>query len=133
MSAGLAPEVVDVDLVHAADTTATSASKAISRIALVKAEHRHESLLRYLDRSDPLHAPLAFLLLFQKLSFAGDVAAVALGQHVLPHRRDRLARDDLAADRRLQRHLEHLPRNDRLELLDKFAALHLGFAAMRDQ
>src|SRR5882672_6956792 len=125
MSAGFAPAVAPDDLVHAPSTTAASASKAISRSPLVKAEHRHERLLRYLDRADPLHPSLAFLLLFQKLSLAGDVAAVALGQHVLPHRRDRLAGDHLAADRSLQRHLEHLPRNDRLELFDKFAALHL--------
>src|SRR6266850_3498337 len=133
MSAGFAPAVAPDDLVHAPSTTAASATKAISRGLLVKAEHRHERLLRYLDRADPLHPSLAFLLFFQELSLAGDVAAVALRQHVLPHRRDRLARDHLAADRRLQRHLEHLPRDDRLELLDKFATLHLGFAAMSDE
>src|SRR6266566_9120621 len=98
MSAGFAPEVDDVDLVHAIITTATNASKAIGRSVLIKAEHRHERLLRNLDRADALHASLAFLLLFQQLAFACDVAAVALGQNVLPHGRDRLARDHLAAD-----------------------------------
>src|SRR5450759_5722297 len=84
-------------------------------LTLVKFEHRHECLLRNLNRTDPLHPLLAFLLLFQQLPLAGDVAAIALGKHVLPHRRNRLAGDHLAADGRLQRHDEHLPRNDRLE------------------
>ncbi len=89
--------------------------------------------MRNFDRPDPLHPLLAFLLLFQQLSFARDVAAVALCEHILPHRRNRFSGDDLTADRRLQRHHEHLPRDDRLELLDKFAALDLRFAAMCDQ
>src|ERR1700704_6563206 len=119
MSAGLAPVGVADDLVHPTRTTASVATRAVSRSPLVKAQHCHERLLRYLDRTDPLHPSLAFLLFFQQLSFAGDVAPVALGQHILPHRGDRLAGDHLAADRRLQWHLEHLPRDDRLELLDK--------------
>jgi hypothetical protein len=44
----------------------------------------------------PLHALLAFLLLLEQLALARDVAAVALGEHVLAQRLDRLARDDAA-------------------------------------
>ena len=44
---------------------------------------------------DALHALLAFLLLLEQLALAGDVATVALGQHVLAHRADRLAGDDV--------------------------------------
>src|SRR5581483_9793273 len=47
----------------------------------------------------PLHALLAFLLLLEELALAADVAAVALGKHVLAQRRNGLARDDLIADR----------------------------------
>ena len=49
--------------------------------------------------------------------FARDVAAVALGQHVLAHGFHRLAGDDLAADGRLDRDLELLARDDLLEPL----------------
>ena len=44
---------------------------------------------------------------FEQL-FARDVAAVALGEHVLAQGLDGLARDDVGADRRLHRHVEHL-------------------------
>ena len=43
-----------------------------------------------------LHALLARLLLLEQLLLARDVAAVALGEHVLAQRLDRLARDDVA-------------------------------------
>ena len=59
----------------------------------------------------------ALLLLLQQLALAGDVAAVALGEHVLAHRPHRLAGDDPAADRRLDRHLEQLARDQRAQLL----------------
>ena len=53
-------------------------------------------------RPDRLHPLLAFFLLFQQLALAGDVAAVALGDNVLPHGGDTLRGDDFAADRRLE-------------------------------
>ena len=60
------------------------------------------------DTADALHALLAFLLLFEELALAGNVGAVALGQHVLAHSMNRLASDDLGADRGLDRYPEHL-------------------------
>src|SRR5260370_36817329 len=102
---------------------ASRAPEAKKRSLQKKLEHRHESLLWNLDRTDPLHPLLSFLLLFQELAFAGDVAAVALREHILPHRRYRLPGDALTADRRLQRPHEHLPRDDRLELPTTFASL----------
>src|SRR3979411_1921717 len=60
-------------------------------------EHREERFLRDLDPADALHALLAFLLLFEQLPLAGDVAAIALREHVLAHRLDGLAGDDAAA------------------------------------
>src|SRR3954469_271456 len=53
-----------------------------------------EGLLGDLDPADHLHPLLAFLLLLEQLALAGDVTAVALGQHVLADRPDRLAGDD---------------------------------------
>src|SRR6185436_12461710 len=74
-------------------------------------QHREEGLLRDFHRADALHALLAFLLLLEQLALARDVAAVALGEHVLAQRLDRFARDDAGADRRLDGDLEHLPRD----------------------
>src|SRR6266511_4430515 len=76
-----------------------------------KLKDGQEGLLRHLHPTDLLHALLAGLLLLEQLALAGDVAAVALGDHVLAHRLDRLAGDDLRADRRLDRHLELLARD----------------------
>jgi hypothetical protein len=48
--------------------------------------------------ADHLHALLALLLLLEELALAGDVTAVALREHVLPHGADGLAGDDPGAD-----------------------------------
>src|SRR6476660_4710300 len=74
-------------------------------------QHREKGLLRDLDAADALHPLLAFLLLLEQLALPRNVAAVTLREHVLPQRLDRLTRDDPAADRGLDRDLEHLPRN----------------------
>src|SRR5215472_12626983 len=99
---------------------------AFSAISALQGQDGHEGLLGDLHIADPLETLLARLLLLQELALARDVAAVALGDHVLAERRHRLAGDDLAADRRLDRHLEHLPRDQALELLDKLSALGCG-------
>ena len=70
-----------------------------------------------MHRAELPHSLLALFLLFQQLFLSADVAAVALCQHVLAHRLDGFTRDDLAADGRLNRNLEHLPRDDVFELL----------------
>src|SRR6266478_2169630 len=49
--------------------------------------------LRDLNVADLAHALLALLLLLKELLLAADVAAIALGQHILAQRADRLARD----------------------------------------
>src|SRR5579864_3143925 len=130
--ASVGPPAVDARA-QAASVRAMITTAGKSRPALIKRQHRHERLLRDLDRPDPLHPFLAFLLLFQELSLAGHIAAVALREHVLAHRRDGFASDHLTADGRLEWHLVHLARDDRLELLDQPAALRLGLAPMRDQ
>src|SRR5438132_14411251 len=73
---------------------------------VAQAQGRDERLLRDLDPADALHALLAFLLLLQQLALARDVAAVALGQHVLALGLDRLPGHDAATDRRLDRLVE---------------------------
>ena len=64
----------------------------------------------------------ALFLLFQQFFLAGDVAAVALGQHILAHGLDRLAGDDLAADGRLNGDLEEVARDVVPQLLADAAA-----------
>src|SRR5581483_4978676 len=76
-----------------------------------------EGLLRDLHLAELAHLLLALLLLLEELALAGDVAAVALRQHVLPERADGLARDDAAADRSLDGDLEEVGRDQLLELL----------------
>src|SRR5713101_4707670 len=90
-------------MAHETNTTAPSAIDATQRGALVKLQHRHERLLRNLDRTHPLHPSLSFFLLLEQLAFAGDVAPVALGEDILAHLRYGLARDHLTADGRLDR------------------------------
>src|SRR5688572_18686565 len=87
---------------------AVDMSCSISEGLIPALQDRHERLLRDVDAADALHALLAFLLLLQQLALARHVAAVALGGDVLADRLDRLARDDLAADRGLQRDLEEV-------------------------
>src|SRR6478735_7414861 len=64
---------------------------------LVHPQDRQECFLGDLDGTHALHALLAFLLLHEELALARDVATVALGQHVLAHGPDGLARDDVRA------------------------------------
>src|SRR5579862_4686723 len=71
------------------------------------------------------HAALAFFLFFEELAFAGDVAAVALGQYVFAHSGHGFAGDDAAADGGLDGHFKHLAR-------DEFAAAFVRSIAMRD-
>ena len=86
--------------------------------------------MRDLDLAELAHPLLAFLLLLQKLPFASDVTAIALGEHVLAHRLDRLAGDDTAADRGLDRDLEELARDQVLELDAERPAAGFGMASM---
>jgi hypothetical protein len=45
-------------------------------------QNGQERFLRNFHAADLFHAPLAFLLLFKQLALTGNVAAVALGEHV---------------------------------------------------
>src|SRR5439155_6961966 len=90
---------------------------------LVDLEESEKGLLGDVHPPDLLHPLLPFLLLLEKLALARDVAAVALRKDVLAHGRDVLTGDDLAADRRLDRHLEQLPRDHLPQLLSQGAPL----------
>src|SRR5262249_58087737 len=87
--------------------SACAAPLAASHIHLQGGDER---LLRDVHLAELAHALLAFLLLLQQLALARGVAAVALGGHVLAEGAHGLARDHLAADRRLDRYLEHVRR-----------------------
>src|SRR5207244_13352535 len=78
---------------------APSASSARSRGSLIKLQHRHESLLRDLDRAYSLHPSLAFLLPLQQFAFPGHVPAVALFKDVFSYCGSRLVLDDLDSSR----------------------------------
>src|SRR5690606_14745778 len=80
----------------------------------VDLEDGHEGRLGDLDVADLLHALLAGLLLLEPLALARDVAAVAFGRDVRAEGADRLARDDLATDGRLDGDFELLARQDLL-------------------
>jgi hypothetical protein len=79
-------------------------------------QNRKKCLLRDIDPPDPLHPALAFLLLFKQLTFAGDVASVALGQDIFPDGRNGFAGNNLCSNGRLNGHLKHLAGNQLLHL-----------------
>src|SRR5258708_18607099 len=97
--------------------SARTARRAVSITRSVKAQHRHERLLRDLHIADALHSGFARLLLLQQLALARDVAAVALGDDVLAEGGHRLAGHDLAPARGLDGILELLSRDQRLDLI----------------
>src|ERR1035437_2941960 len=70
-------------------------------------QDREEGFLGDVDLTNALHALLAFLLFFQELALAGDVAAVAFGDDVFADGADGLAGDHAAADGGLDGDLEH--------------------------
>src|SRR5688572_6178765 len=91
-------------------TQLSSATICISIVSSIRAsglppylQHREEGLLRDLDLTELLHAFLALFLFLEELALAADVAAIALGEHVLAQRLHGRARDDGAADRGLHR------------------------------
>src|SRR5260363_41740 len=74
-------------------------------------QNRQKSILRNLHAAHLLHPFFTGLLFFQQFLFARDIAAVAFGEHILAQCLDVFARNDLCADRGLNRHIVHLTRN----------------------
>src|SRR3989442_10805709 len=97
---------------HRARDAATAAPASF----LADLQDGQERFLGNLHAADRFHSLLACLLLLEKLAFPRNVATVALGEHVFAQCLDALASDDLRADRRLDRNVEHLPRNQRAHL-----------------
>ena len=90
----------------------------------VHLQRRDEGFLRDLHLAELAHPLLALFLLVEELALAGDVAAIAFGGDVLAQGRDGFAGDDLAADGGLDRDLEHMARDQVLQLLAHGAAAH---------
>src|ERR1700692_1523018 len=93
-----------------------TATSSRPKSSYANASHIHlqtgdEGFLRDVDLAELPHALLALLLLLQKFALAGDVAAIPLRGDVLPERAHGLACDHLAADRSLNRNLEHVRRD----------------------
>src|SRR6185295_7390303 len=99
---------------------------------LVNLQDGQERLLRNLYCADLLHPLLSFLLLFEKLALARDVAAVALRKHVLAKRLYRRTRDDLVADRGLDGNFEQLARDQVLQLVGDLAAVVVRLVLVDD-
>src|SRR5215472_17541436 len=89
----------------------------MGRSAVAHLEGSNKRRLRDFDLGELTHPLLALFLLFEELSLAGHVAAIAFGEHVLAQRLDRFPRDDPPADRRLNRHLKELARYQVFESL----------------
>ena len=89
-----------------------------SVVVAVELQHGGKGFTGQGDSAELAHLLLALLLLFQQLLLAGDIAAVALGQHVLAHGLDGLAGNDLAADGCLYRDLEQVARDVVPQLFD---------------
>ena len=85
--------------------------RLIAVIFIIHSNHCKEGVLR--DRHFPelLHSLLTFGLFLQQLLLSRDVAAVALGQHVLHHGADLSTCDGFDADTRLNWYFELLPRD----------------------
>src|SRR5712691_9238292 len=85
-----------------------------------------EGGLRDVDLAELAHPLFAFLLLFEELAFTGHVAAIAFGGDILAQRLDRLARHHPSAERRLDRDLEQLARDQLFQALAQGSAAALG-------
>ena len=81
-------------------------------LIIADAEGFNKCRLRYFDFAELAHSLFAFLLFIQQFAIAGDVAAVAFCSHVFTHGRDGFAGNDFAANSRLNRNLEQVPRDE---------------------
>src|SRR3954454_16690272 len=113
---------------HRCRTTSRAAEKSVAEF-----EGGDEGLLRDFDAADLLHAFLAGLLLLEQLALARDVTAVTLRDDVLAFRLHCLAGDDPASDRRLDRPVEQLARDQLAQLLGHALAVVVRLVAMRDR
>src|SRR6516162_1334923 len=118
--------------VDRADEVIEQCGPTLPGSAVAHPEGGDEGRLRDLDPAELAHPLFALLLLFEELALAGHVAAIAFCKHVLAQRLDRLAGDDPPTDRRLDRYLEQLARDQILQPFAQGAAAALGLVAMDD-
>ena len=103
-----------------------------SVVVAVELQHSGKGFTGQGDAAELAHLLFALLLLFQQFLLAGDIAAVALGQHVLAHGLDGLAGNDLAADGGLHRDLKQGAGNVVPQLFADAAALGVGVVPEHD-
>src|SRR5215210_7574741 len=115
-----------------AATSRSRSTRRWDRELVAEFEDGQEGLLRDLDAADLLHPLLALALALEQLALARDVAAVALGRHVLAEGLDGLAGDDLRADGGLDRHVVLLARDLLAQALGEHLALVVSLVAVDD-
>ena len=86
-----------------------------------------------MHRAEVSHLLLALFLLFQQLFLSGNVAAVALGKHVLAHGLYRLPGDDPSADGGLYGHFKKLAGNVLLQLFTQPAGAGIRLILVGDK
>src|SRR3954464_6784245 len=119
-----------------ARSTISSPSKLRLRVRnrlLVETQGGDECLLRDLDAANVLHALFALFLALEQLSFAADIAAVALGQHVLALGLHGLPGDDAPADSGLDGDVEHLSRDQLAQPGRHLASVLCGLVTVHDR
>src|SRR5512145_359926 len=98
----------------------------------IRLENRQKRALWNAYGTDHLHALLAGFLLFQELSFAGNVAAVAFGRDIFTEGADGAAGDDFSADGALNGDFIHLAGNFVLETVTGDERSGAGALAVND-
>src|SRR3989344_1723754 len=99
---------------------------------LIHAQDGEKGFLWNFHGTQLFHSLLSFFLFFQQFTFARRIAAIAFGGHVLAQGLDRLARDDLGADRRLNGDVEHLPWYQLAQLARQLTPAILALLAVHD-
>src|SRR6266446_424895 len=113
--------------------TTLSCSKVLLVVRGSHLKNGEEGFLWDVYLADALHAALTFFLFFEEFAFARNVFAVALGKNILADRRNGLARNHAAANRRLNRHFKHLARNQFSQARYQFTTAFRRKVAMDDQ
>src|SRR5688572_6878588 len=129
----MASHTMTAKLAAAATMAISSQSNPCCISAVPHLEDGEERFLRNLDVADLLHALLPRFLFLEQLALAADVAAVALGEHVLPQRLDVVARHHVRADGGLDRDVEHLARDQLAHAGHEVAAAEARRLAVHDE
>ena len=102
-------------------------------IIVVQLENCHECFLRHFNRAEVTHSLFALFLLFQQFLLTGNIAAVALGKHVLTQSLDGFTGDDLAADCRLNGDLKLGTGDIVLQLFADLTGTRVGIFRKEDE